>query len=290
MVKVLCHHRETKTTRQEVMSIASDSNSSVFNIHSRRFIRNIFIFCLLIELTFFLLDAFVNYGKLTEIGAIRRLCNLAREDSLSSWFGSMQTLMVGFTLMLIFLRVRKEESLEKWRSFSWCALAIFFIYMAVDDGAEVHERLGTLFKEISTRATAYSSERTLGGKLLDFFPSYPWQILLLPIFGGMGLYMLIFLWRELSGRLAFILVIAGITCFMVAVAMDFVEGLDEEHVWNFHIIINEKYQLDHDAVRHFSKSIEETIEMLGTTFFWIAFMSHFSKVAGKIQLQFIHKD
>jgi hypothetical protein len=72
--------------------------------------------------------------------------------------------------------------------------------------------------------------------------------------------------------------------------MDFIEGLDEKHVWNFHSVINEKYQLDHDAVRHFSKSIEETIEMLGTTFFWIAFMSHLSKVAGKIQLQFIHKD
>ena len=55
--------------------------------------------------------------------------------------------------------------------------------MAVDDGAQLHERLGSTFKAM----------REDVGSSLDFFPSYPWQILFLPIFGTLGLFMLWFL-------------------------------------------------------------------------------------------------
>ena len=50
--------------------------------------RRVFICCLLIEVGFVLLDYHVNYGRLTEVGAMRRLTNIAREDSLASWFGT----------------------------------------------------------------------------------------------------------------------------------------------------------------------------------------------------------
>jgi len=271
-----------------VIPAISRFSEANFKIHVRPVICTILISCVLIEIIFFVLDAYVNFGRAIEIGAVRRLCNLAREDSLSSWFGSVQTLLVGFTLLLIFLRVRKDSDTTKLRSAGWCVLAFFFIYMAIDDGAEVHERMGTVFKVVSIRLAANGGEITIGKKLLELFPSYPWQILFLPIFSCMGLFMVLFLWRELSGRPARILMLTGITCFTTAVGLDFVEGMEKEHVWNIQTMIVTQFRLEEDTVRHFSKAIEETIELLGTTFLWTAFLSHLSRIAGKIQIRFIH--
>ncbi len=265
-------------------------SSCVFSMHSRRLVRNIFFICIVTEVILFLLDAFVNYGKLVEIGAVRRFCNLAREDSLSSWLGSMQTLLVGFTLLLIFLRKRKDKSATKWNTAGWCVLALFFIYMAVDDGAEVHERMGSVFKAISMGSVSSGDGMPIGKKLLEFFPSYPWQIIFMPIFGSMGIFLLIFLRREFKGCPEWTYTVIGITCLVVAVAMDFVEGMDKGHAWNIHTIIKEKYHLRSYTVRHFSKTIEEVLEMLGTTFFWTAFLKYFSRIAGIIRFQFTDKE
>ncbi len=51
----------------------------------------------------------------------------------------------------------------------------------------IHERLGTAVE-------------TLGedSRLLEAFPSFAWQILFVPLFGALGLFMLWFLWRELG--------------------------------------------------------------------------------------------
>ena len=271
-----------------MIQATSRSSEADFKIHVRPVICTILISCVLIEIIFFLLDAYVNFGRAIDIGAVRRLCNLAREDSLSSWFGSVQTLLVGFTLLLIFLRVRKDADTTKLRSAGWCVLAFFFIYLAIDDGAEVHERMGTVFKELSTRLAASDGEITIGKKLLELFPSYPWQILFLPIFSCMGLFMVLFLWRELSGWPARALMLAGITCFAVAVGIDFIEGMEKEHAWNIQTMIVTQFRLEKNTVRHFSKAIEETIELFGTTFLWTAFLIHLSRVAGKIQIRFVH--
>ena len=66
-----------------------------------RVARRVFVCCLLIEVGFVLLDYHVNYGRLTEVGAMRRLTNIAREDSLASWFGTTQTLLVALTAWVV---------------------------------------------------------------------------------------------------------------------------------------------------------------------------------------------
>ena len=69
-------------------------------VQSDRFVRYVIGFCIAAEILFVFLDYHVNYGRLTEIGAIRRLFNIAREDSLASWFGTTQSLLIGLTLWL----------------------------------------------------------------------------------------------------------------------------------------------------------------------------------------------
>ena len=159
---------------------------ALLTVDTKRVARSIFIVCILAEVSFVLLDYYVNYGRLTEIGALRRMVNITREDGLASFFGTLQTAMVGLTLWLIYISAKSQDR-SKWRTVGWLVLAIFFTYMAVDDGAEVHERLGTTLNESTS---------------LDFFPSYAWQVLFLPIFGALGLFTLVFLWNKLPRRRA----------------------------------------------------------------------------------------
>jgi len=240
-------------------------------INRERLIRNMLIICIAFEFFFVLSDAFINYGKYTEIVAIRRLFNIAREDSLASWFGTTQTFMTGLTIWLIFLVIRHTSTPRKI-IFGWCILAIFFTYMAVDDGAEIHERLGTALKTIVENSQ--TDPTSLAGRLLDIFPSYEWQILFLPVFGSIGLFMAIFLWREINQKIARILIFTGIFCFVTAVCLDFIEGLDKKHPLNIYTLIGKTYNFEKYTVRHFGKSLEEFLEMSGTTFFWLAFTDY----------------
>lgn len=256
------------------MDIEGDSNKIQIGINADRAARNVFIFCLAFEIFLVLIDIFVNYYELSDIKTIRRLCNIAREDSLASWFGTIQTYTVGLTLWVIFF-ITKHASAKKTTIAGWCVLALFFTYMALDDGAEIHERFGTAFEIIFENEGAPGESVSWASEVLDFFPSYAWQILFLPFFGAAGLFMLIFLWRESKqGKVKKIVVIA-LACFVTAVGLDFVEGLDKEHAWNFHTMLRNEFGLGKYTVRHFSKSLEEFLEMLGITLFWVSFILNF---------------
>jgi hypothetical protein len=241
--------------------------------------RRLFLFCLLFAFLLFLLDAFVNYAQLTEIGAVRRLFNITREDSLASWFGTTLTFMVALTLWFIVLVKRRSAAPAGIRR-GWLVLAVFFTYLAVDDGAEIHERLGSTLKAISESASP-GALSPLVEKILHLFPSYPWQVLFAPVLGIMCVFLVLFLWSELPDpRLRRLLVIA-LACMLLALCFDFVEGLESRHPWNLHTVIEKKCDLDNYTVRHFAKSIEESTEILGMTLFWMTFLGYLGTPAGK---------
>ena len=242
------------------------------------------------EVAWFLLDYHVNYGRGSEIGAVRRLFNTAREDSLSSWFAATQTWMVALTLWL--LAAVQRHSRSAWAVAGWMVLAAFFTYMAADDGAKIHERLGTAFEVTHRDAPAGSWGRTA----LDRFPSYRWQIVLLPVFAALGLFTLGFLCREIVDRPGRAMVVTAVACFALAVAFDFVEGLDPEHPWNLHAWLAERMSLEPGArrrfgqsafrsVRHFSKSLEECLEMLATTLLWCVLLRHLARIAPELRIR-----
>jgi len=272
------------------------SETPAITVRAGRLIRIVVLFCFSAELLFVLLDATINHGQWTEYGMIRRLCNIAREDSLSSWFGTTQTVMVALTLWLIFIVARRDR-LKKSVTTGWLVLACFFSYMAVDDGAEIHERIGSAFKKANSAEEVQASAEGLGARLLEFFPSYSWQIVFMPLFGAMGLFMLLFLWKQLKPKSARIVLVVALSLLSVAVMMDFVEGLDEHHRWNTYSWIASHVDLEeftyaqfeqrpYDALRHFSKSGEEFLEMLASTLLWGLFLSHLVLVAGEFKLRF----
>lgn len=235
---------------------------------------------------FWWLDYFVNYSEWTSIGALRRMCNITREDSLASWFQVTQTLLAGLTALLAWLGLRAKNE-QAWRRRGWFLVSIFFLYMAMDDGAQVHERIGTAFDVLR--------ERGVGPGVL--FPSYAWQILFVPLLGGMGLYVASFLWRTFSSRAARTALVVAVLLQAVAVGLDFQEGLAPDHPWNLYSTIVARWDIGQfadqhfgetpfDTVTHFSESLEEGFEMISISLFWTLFVSNLSRDPGELTIRF----
>jgi hypothetical protein len=268
------------------------------HINGRRIISRLLVACVSIEIAFVLLDYFVNYGRLTTIGPIRRMFNITREDGLASWFGITQTLLVGLTAWFIWLVRRAQPDVKRWSKIGWFILAICITYMAVDDGATIHERLGSTMKAIQNDAQQpeLEEEASVSAGSQWWFPSYHWQVLFLPFFGAMGIFILAFLWRELREPRLRLWVFACIGCFVLAVGLDFIEGLDHSHKLNMYSKLAERFDFqeftrsrfnasEFDTLRHFSKSVEETLEMLGMTLLWVTFLTHLTRIAPEIRLR-----
>jgi hypothetical protein len=261
----------------------------------QRLVRTVLLVCLLTNLALFLLDALVNYPAWIDLPSMRRLFNTTREDGLASWFGVTQTVLVALTLWLIFVTARQHPG-SRWRQAGWLVLAIFFSYMAVDDGSALHERLGTAIEEIQESGSGDS----WGAALLDVFPSYAWQVFLLPFFGALGLFTLVFLWGELRETPDRVVIAAAIGCMVLAVGLDFVEGLDPDHPWNVYTRLSERfglggmttraYETPYEVLRHFSKSIEECLEMLAMTLLWVVFLRHWIWSTGDLRVRFVTRE
>lgn len=232
-------------------------------VDARRFIRTIFYALLGWELLLVLLDATVNYGQWVGSRPIQRLFNMAREDSLANWFASVQELSVGLVLWLVFLTSRREG---EWKALLWAGVAAFFTYMAIDDGAAIHERIGSAAKDAG-----------VGG----FYSSYRWQVVLGPLFGAVGFVILVFVRRELRETRLREWLLIGLGCYASKVGLDYIEGLPG----GYHIIAD-MFTLGPLAVRHFGMVFEEFLKMVGTTFFLTCFLTHLTHISPRCSIEF----
>ena len=243
--------------------------SAEFIVDPRRVLLIIFIACVASEILFFLLDLFVNYQHGASSRPIRRIFNTAREGSLPSWFGVTQTFIIGVVAFINFFLVRKIDA-SALRRVGWLILAIVFVYLSADDDAKIHERVGTASKSLAITKSAVGA-----------YPSYAWQVVFGPIFGAIGLFMLYFLWKELPRRFDRFLVLSAMGCLILSQGLDFVEGLDDGYEW-----LIDTFDWKKGVVEHFSKSIEETLEMFGMTLFLIAFLGQSMRLRASIAIKF----
>jgi len=261
----------------------------------RKIIRILFTACVLIELLFVFLDYHINYSYWTEIGAIRRLFNITREDGMPSWFGVTITLMTALTLWAIYI-TESRRGTGKWSMRGWMVLAVFFTYMAMDDGSDFHERMGSAFKEIQEREINSEGAQSLLARAQLSFPSYSWQIVYAPIFLSLGAFTLVFLWFKLETKRQRVALIIAFSLLGSALVLDFFEGLEPDHQWNIYTALTNKYQMNvftithfremaYESCRHFSKSIEEFLEMLAMTTLWMTFLGYLGKRSPQINLK-----
>ncbi len=248
----------------------------------------VLLFCFLAEVAIVALDYFVNYGRATEISDVRRMFSTSSEEGLGSYFAVSQTLLVAVTLGLL-TWVKRASGASRLVWGGWLVLALFFAYMSVDDGVKIHERMGTVYKVVRERANMPASE----------YPSYFWQILFLPFFGAMGLFMLVFLWVQLADRRSRMLLVLALTLLVLAVGLDFVEGLSERHPANLYTMILDRWDIEEytrvrfkrsgfETLRHFSKSIEEIfMEALANSLIWYIALRHLVCSSSELRVQFV---
>ncbi|MCP3903163.1 MAG: hypothetical protein GY715_05950 [Planctomycetes bacterium] len=257
-------------------------------LHGKRLPVIILFICIALEILWVVLDYWINYGRFTEIRPIRYMFSTTNEDGMASWFAISQTLLSGVTLWMIVIVLRAQRA--SWLKIGgWSVLATFFCYMAIDDSVTFHERMGTTYKIIKDRTEEGPAN----------FPSYYWQIVFLPFFGAVGLFMLCFLWWQMKDMLSRILILAAIGLLVLAVAQDFVEGLHENHDLNLYTAIIERFEISdadtqqrfkrnaYEAVRHFGKSLEECLmESLANSLLWFLFLRYLTMVAADVRIRF----
>ena len=222
--------------------------------------------CVAIEIALLALDYWVNWNR-PYPPPIRRLFNIAREDGLASWFAITQTFVIALVLWAM-VAVARNSGVRGLRLGGWVFAAILFTFLAADDGSMIHERIGS------------SVRRSFD---TDFWPTYEWQLVYLPILALCGLVLFLFLWRELSARNTTIVFIA--LCWLaVAIGLDFVEGIDGSYEYLEGIL-----GADHRALSHFSRAIEEFLEMFGMTLMLVAFLDHLLGSCDKFEFTIVHK-
>lgn len=254
--------------------------------------------CLCFEILLVVLDVVINMANWTGHPPLARMFNIAREDGLASWFGITQTLLAGLTGLLIWRVVCRQQA-QTWRRWGWALVAFLLLYMAVDDGVQVHERLGSMFHSRQEQMVETTTEEyavTVEGRTISWFPSYGWQVLFGPVLALAGGAMLVFLWIELGAGKERWLVVTALACFAFAVGLDFFEGLADDHPWNAYVWIIDRYDLIDFTARHFdslpfatvkhwSKSLEEFLEMAGMTLLWAALIHQLGRVAPRLTFQ-----
>ncbi|GAX59630.1 amino acid transporters [Candidatus Scalindua japonica] len=260
------------------------------SLNPKSFTRRVFWSLLGFELVIVFLDIFINHYKWSSISTIRGMLNITREDSLSNWFSSIQAVTVGTVVWLTAIGVRRQMKGGNYirKFYCWAGIGTFFIYLGIDDAIKFHERIGTAFKVVFFESDD-SSESVTGviGSAYDFFPSYTWQLVFGPIFISIGIFIIWFLWQELSSRKLWYWFLGGISLYAVAVGLDFVEGIDGETYEKMGIAgFFSTYEY---RIRHMSKTLEEFLEMLGTTTFLIIFSKNLFRLSPEWKINIFDK-
>lgn len=195
---------------------------------------------------------FVHFGLFPSRIVVNSF-NIAKEKSLGTWLSTTQSLLVGLTALAICAHSSKHNNVAT--VLGWGVIALFFLFVSMDDAAKIHERLGT--------AVRIKFEKQTDTEISDFFPSYGWQLFVAPLFVLMGFYIMWFSMRAVDKDLRK-WVFAALALYGFAVGLDFIEGQLRDSDLA-------------DSSRHLFFLVEESIEMVGTTTFLYVFLTTLSR-------------
>lgn len=269
--------KETNNASEENDHLTGDFNSTgqaTISLTREQIITAILSTLVAIEIILVLLDLFVGHHGAGVPNQIRRMFYLTREDSFGTWFSSTLTFMIAIVLWINFARAKFEKR-AVIALIVWFFMAGFFTYTSADDGAKIHERIGSALK-VAARDRAEELERAAergdSKTIFDLFPSYPWQLVFAPVFGGMGLLIVYVIFVLMSDRYAQMMVFIGLGLLVLAVGMDFLEGMPKYSNSDFPDFLSASDE--NRNVRHYFKVLEEFIEMLGMSLILCGFTQH----------------
>ncbi len=123
-------------------------------------------------------------------------------------------------MWLIALRCKGSSKALYWRIF-----ALLFLYLSIDDAAEIHERVGSAFGDLVESDPGSTSFGFIIHMAREF-PSYYWQIVFLPIFAVLGGSLFVIIWNESVSSYGKTLLIIAILTIGFSQFLDIIEGLN----------------------------------------------------------------
>lgn len=219
-------------------------------------------------------DLTINHGQLTDQGPVRRFFNIAREDGAASWFQVTQTILVALTLWLI-CALSFAAGRSRGVRYGWMLFALFYSFLAFDDGSQFHERVGTIVEMQTDHQSAAEETSTARGSdsAGNGFLSYGWHLAMGPFFAAAGILLLWFALREMKKhRMAFNFFLLGMAAMGAAQALDFMEGMSPVEPANPLRVLRKFTGYSQEDVEHLSRAVEEMIEMVSMSYFWIAYL------------------
>lgn len=241
------------------------------------FIRRVFLACLIAEALLVLLDYVINYLHGVDDDSIRKIFNVAREESIPTWFATLQAAGVGLVLFLIY-RVHRRSGERRRSRAGWLVLSGFFVFISMDDAAVIHERVGSAMGRFLEEGNPEDVPAWL--KPLGELPSYNWQTYVMPLFAAVGVFLLVFVWKRMGRYDLRRYMILGLSVFVLAIGLDFLEGMDGLYDgWADRLKVREY------TVSHYFKVTEETLEMVGTTLFLVGFLKYLARVSDGLRIE-----
>lgn len=201
-------------------------------------------------LVFSVLDYVGNRSGWVDSSSLRRLFNVGREDSLHNFVAAVQELAVAGVALVAYLHARRTE--RRSVRLEWGVALAIFLWIGIDDGAIIHERVGTAIEEG-----------------VAFFPSYAWQVIFVPVFTiglAVAYHVLARTRRAPWTRLLFL---AAFCCYVTATGLDYVEGRDGAFE-----TVAEWLDISWSTVSHYSRVIEEFFEDVGASLFLVTLLRH----------------
>jgi hypothetical protein len=251
----------------------NDRISCPYFIDPERLVKTIFIICLISVGILFFLDFVQNVAKVWYFKRFKDLSNVAMENSFGTWFSIVLNFMAGMAATLPALYNSKILH-RRGRATAWALIALFFVYVSLDDHLVFHERMsGGLGPVILSKV--------LGEQVR--FATYEWIYLFVPLFAIFGVFMLVFMYKEMKRGKFRVLLVLALTLWAAAVGMDAWEGAGMPYLG-----LTGTSGIERFKVRHTLMLVEETFEMLGSTLFLYLFLSHVSTllIGGRFSLVF----
>jgi len=220
--------------------------------------RRLLVVSVAIGLLFVMLDSLQHHVKTLYLGeAFRSIYSIKYEASIGTWYSVMLAMVAACVAFLCFL---EQRGANRRQALCWLVIALFFLYLSIDDQVNVHEQLGFAFK------------RTLVPKIFGGgfrLPSYGWQFIYGPFFGGMAVFLLLFTLKTLSSTRDKAVIIAALSLYGIAVFLDFWQG--HERYFN---AFSQAVGMTQKNATHWFRVVEEFLEILGTILFTNAFLHH----------------
>lgn len=216
-------------------------NETVIDPH--RVVRRLLIGLLIAQALVLAGDLIFNFWDVFGHTSMRRIFNIAREQSVPTWFASLQAFGIAVTGWALG-RVTGRKG--------WYWVGLFFLYISIDDAATIHERVGTTL-----------DDNLEGWSFLANYPSFAWQVVVAPVL-AVGLFAsALYIWIRRPNPKSRLLVFVGLAAFAVAQGIDFLEGIEDLFLnWS------EELEVTEYSVGHSLRTTEEMLEMLGTLALW----------------------